>query len=383
MALGLYPFLVAVFAPAFRRRRAARALHTSSFMVRPLPERKRRRGQRDLSLPYQEWRFDVGTPEHGQRLDAFLNGRLDWRSRTGIQQIIEDGAVEVLPNKDPQRAEVGRMRTGLKLRCGQEVVVRLDAPGSEDVEVIEDGVDPTDLDVLFEDDQLVAVSKAPGLNVHPSHGHLLDSVIQRIHIRHTALFGKTRDMPTLCHRLDRETTGLILAAKDQLSRTRMGRQFEARTVKKAYLAVVVGEMPEDEGAIKLPLGKDFDSEVRLRIGVQPAGEGWPSETLWKVRKRWDNRTLVELYPQTGRQHQLRVHLAAIGFPVLGDKLYLGGDSVFLRHIKKELTDDDRALLGSEHQALHSWKLAFEHPFTGEALELEAPLWPSIAALVPE
>lgn len=351
-------------------------------MPRPLPERKRRRGQRDLSLPYQEWRFDVGQPEHGQRLDTFLNGRLDWRSRTGIQQIIEDGCVEVSANRDPQQAEIGRMRTGLKLRCGQEIVVRLDAPGSDDQQAVVDGVDPTGLDVLFEDDQIVAVSKPPALNVHPSHGHLLDSVIQRIHIRHTALFGKTRDMPTLCHRLDRETTGLILAAKDQLSRTRLGRQFEARSVKKAYLAVVVGELPEQEGVIDLPLGKDFNSEVRLRIGVQDDGEGLPSETRWNVRKRWDDRTLVELYPQTGRQHQLRVHMAAIGFPILGDKLYLGGDGVFLRHIQKELTSADQELLGLDHQALHSWKLAFEHPFTGAALELEAPLWPSIAALVP-
>ena len=351
-------------------------------MPRPLPERKRRRGQRDLSLPYQEWRFEVGTPQHGQRLDAFLNGRLDWRSRTGIQQIIEDGAVQVLPHKDPQQEEVGRMRTGLKLRVGQEVVVRLDAPQDPEAKPVVEGEDPTDLEVLYEDDHLIAVNKAPGLNVHPSHGHLLDSVIQRIHLRHTALHGKTRDMPTLCHRLDRETTGMILAAKDQLSRTRLGRQFEARSVKKAYLAVVVGEMEQEEGSIDLPLGKDLGSSVRLRIGVSQEEDAWASETLWRVRQRFQGRTLVELYPQTGRQHQLRVHLAAIGHPIVGDKLYLGGDEVFLRHIGGALTDADRELLGLEHQALHSWKLAFEHPFTGETMELEAPLWPSIAALLP-
>ncbi|PCJ55848.1 MAG: hypothetical protein COA70_01865 [Planctomycetota bacterium] len=347
-------------------------------MARPLPERKRRRGQRDLSLPYQEWRFEIGNPESGERLDAFLSGRLDWRSRTGIKRMIEEGAVEVLPHKDPQQAEVGRIRSGLKLRTGQEVVVRLDAPGHEDHEEPVDGIDPTDLVVVYEDDQLIAVSKQPGMNIHPSHGHLLDSVIQQIHVRHTALYGKTQDMPTLCHRLDRETTGLVLAAKDQLSRTRMGRQFEARTVKKAYLALVEGVMAEDEGVIDLPLGKDFDSEVRLRIGVQKDGDGWKSLTHWKVRKRLEKRTLVELYPQTGRQHQLRVHLAAIGYPIVGDKLYLGGDALFLRNIQKTLTDEDRALLDMEHQALHSWKLAFEHPFTGAPMELEAPLWPSIA-----
>ncbi len=346
-------------------------------MARPLPERKRRRGQRDLSLPYQEWRFEVGSPEHGQRLDGFLAGRLDWRSRAGIKRLIEDGAVEVLPHKDPQKAAVGRMRSGLRLRWGQEVVVRLDAPGAEDhVEPIA-GEDPTDLEVVYEDEHLLAVNKAPGLNVHPSHGHLLDSVIQRIHVRHTALYGKTRDMPTLCHRLDRETTGLILAAKDQLSRTRLGRQFEARSVQKAYLALVEGVLDKEEGVIDFPLGKDLDSEVRLKIGVRKEQEGWPSVTQWKVGKRLPQRTLLELYPKTGRQHQLRVHLAAIGHPIVGDKLYRGGDALFLRHIRKELTSEDKNLLDMTHQALHSWKLSFEHPMTGEAMELEAPLWPTI------
>ena len=336
-----------------------------------------------MSAPIQEWRFEVGADNHGHRLDSFLSGRLDWRSRNGIKEIINDGYVEVLPFKDPQRAQIAKMKVGLRLRTGQEVVVRLDAPGAEDHVEPETGVDPTDLEVLYEDEQLIAVNKTPGLNVHPSHGHLLDSVIQRIHLRHTALHGKTRDMPTLCHRLDRETTGLILAAKDQRSRTRMGRQFEGRTVKKAYLALVEGVMPEDEGEIDLPLGKDFDSIVRLKIGVRPRDDedAWPSVTRWKVRQRLERRTLVELYPQTGRQHQLRVHLAAIGFPIVGDKLYGGGDELFLRHIKQQLTAEDRALLTMEHQALHSWKLAFEHPFTGEALELEAPLWPTIAAAV--
>ena len=363
-------------------------------MPKKRPEKMRRRGQRDLSLPYQEWRFEVGTPEHGQRLDAFLAERMEWGSRTRVQGYIERGAVSVAPGKDPQQAPIGKLKTGLKLRVGQEVLVRLEAPGAKSGEAAAPGASapdegglppspPIELVVVHEDEQLVAVSKPPGIAVHPSHGHLTGSLIHHIHQRHRALHGTTEDMPTLCHRLDRETTGLVLAAKDQLSRTRVGRQFEARTVKKAYLALVEGEIAEEEGVIDLPLGKALTSAVRLKIGVREDGDGQPSVTRWRVNRHLDGRTLVELYPETGRQHQLRVHLAAIGHPIVGDKLYLGGDDMFIRHVSAdaELGPEDYARLGLEHQALHSWKLAFEHPFTGAPMELEAPLWPSIAALV--
>ena len=108
-------------------------------------------------------------------------------------------------------------------------------------------------------------------------------------------------------------------------------------------------------------------------------EGLASFTRWEVAQRYENMTLLTLYPRTGRQHQLRVHLASIGHPIIGDKLYLGGDDVFLRHLNGELTDIDAATLKLDHQALHSWKLIFDHPFSGETLTLEAPLWPTIAA----
>ncbi len=350
------------------------------------PAKKRRRGQRDLSLPYQEWRWEVGEPEAGQRLDAFLAARMDWRSRTLLQRAILEGAVQVLPFKDPQQAEVGALRPGVKLRRGQEVVVRLDAPG---------GVEATrppaasglagahELELVFEDAHVVAFNKPPGIAVHPSKGHLTGSLIHLIHERHRALHGTTRDVPTLCHRLDRETSGLILAAKDQLSRTRLGRAFEDRAVKKAYLALVEGVMAEDEGVVRAPIGPAAVSTVRLKMGIREDGEGQPAVTRWRVRRRLAARTLVELYPETGRQHQLRVHLAHLGHPIVGDKLYLGGDEVFARSVEGRLEPADLARLGLEHHALHSWRLSFEHPFTGFEVTLEAPLWPTIAALAGE
>lgn len=348
--------------------------------------KKRRRGQRDLSLPYQEWRWEVGEPEHGQRLDAFLANRLDWRSRAMVQRVIDEGGAQVLPFKDPQQAEIGALRAGLKLRRGQEVVVRMEAPGGADASrpPAASGLTGShELEVVFEDEHLVAINKPPGVAVHPSKGHLTGSLIHLIHERHRALQGETLDMPTLCHRLDRETSGLILAAKDQLSRTRLGRQFEDRVVKKSYLAVVEGVIVKDEGVVDAPIGSALGSTIRLKMGVREDGDGLPASTRWRVQRRLANRTLVELYPETGRQHQLRVHMAHIGHPIVGDKLYLGGDDVFARSVEGQLEPADLARLGLSHHALHSWRLTIEHPFTGFPVTLEAPLWPTIAALVAE
>ncbi|MBL7007918.1 MAG: RluA family pseudouridine synthase [Planctomycetes bacterium] len=344
------------------------------------PDRKKRRGQRDLSLPYVEQVFEVGEPEHGQRLDAFLAARVSWHSREGVRKFIEEGWVEVLPGKDPQRAPVAAMKRGLKLRWGQEVVLRTPAPqaaeGAPRPVVEFDG-----LEVIYEDDSVVAVNKPPGISVHPSKGHLTGSLIHLVHERHRAMHGDTDDVPTLCHRLDRETSGVVLAAKDQLARTRIGRQFEARTVQKTYLALVVGEMAEEAGVIDLPIGRALTASVRLKMNVRHDPGGLPSQTEWRVAKRIPGHTLVELRPRTGRQHQLRVHLAAIGHPILGDKLYQGGEEVFIRAVQGELTAADRELLVLERQALHAWKLEVEHPMTGRPLILDAQLWADVAALV--
>jgi 23S rRNA pseudouridine1911/1915/1917 synthase len=336
----------------------------------------RRRGQRDLSAPLQEWRFEVGADEHGARLDKFLAQRIRWRSRQGIQDLVaEEGAVEVLPGKDPQQATIGALRDSLKLRGGQEVVVRQANPQPEQPKLV--GTDSGELEVVYEDEYLLAVNKPPNISVHPSHGHLTGSLIHMIHERHRALYGETEDMPTLCHRLDRETSGVLLTAKDQVSRTRMGQQFERRSIDKTYLALVVGELAEDSGVMAQPLGKALGSEVRLKMGVREDGDGLPSRTEWKIARRLPGYTLVELHPLTGRQHQLRVHLAALGHPIVGDKLYMGDEQIFIRSVSEGLTEADRAFLMMDRQALHNWKLVVDHPFTGARLELIAPLFQDI------
>jgi 23S rRNA pseudouridine1911/1915/1917 synthase len=158
----------------------------------------------------------------------------------------------------------------------------------------------------------------------------------------------------------------------------MGQQFERRSIDKTYLALVAGEIAEDAGVMAQPLGKALGSEVRLKMGVREDGDGLPSRTEWKVARRLSGYTLVELHPLTGRQHQLRVHLAAIGHPILGDKLYMGDEQIFIRSVSEGITEADREFLMMDRQALHNWKLVVDHPFTGARLELVAPLFQDIA-----
>lgn len=332
-----------------------------------------------MSLPVHEWRLEVGRPDHGGRLDSFLQSHLRWRSRARLRAAIEEGAVEILPFKDPQRAEIGKVKPGLRLRVGQEVVVRLAAPQAEEGAGSRT-LEPQDLVVVFEDEHLLAVNKPPQLNVYPTRRHRAGSLIELVHERARGGSGDG-EPPTPCHRLDRETSGLLLFGKGLTAREGIQRQFEERRVEKAYLAVVVGGPAEDEGRIDGPIEPDTGSSVEIKMRSLPGGGGQPAETAWRVRERLGDRALVELRPRTGRQHQLRVHMAALGCPIVGDKLYLGGDEVFLRSLEGPLAESDLEALGLARQALHAWKLHLRHPVTGEPLTLEAPLWADIAELV--
>jgi 23S rRNA pseudouridine1911/1915/1917 synthase len=202
-----------------------------------------------------------------------------------------------------------------------------------------------------------------------------------VHERQRLEEGDSSYPPTLCHRLDRETSGLVLFARNRSARAEISRQFEELAVRKSYLALVEGELDEGEGTIRLPLGRDPRSRVEIKKGVRKDLDGRPAVTAWRVRQRLSGRTLVELHPRTGRQHQLRAHLAAIGHPIVGDKLYHGGDDLFLRSLEGDLSPEDLASLGHDRQALHAWRLGLQHPATGEPLDLEAPLWPDIAELL--
>ena len=296
--------------------------------------------------------------------------------------------VTVEPGNDVRPGPSGRLRSGTLLRDGNRVIVRLDSafvdassgsvagavglPAGDCVEV--------PIEIVYEDDRLLAVNKPPRMNVYPTRRHLGGSLVELVHRRHRAL-ALGGSPPSPCHRLDRETSGVVLFARDREARADVGRQFEERTVEKTYLAQVAGAPAQDEGVIDLPLGRDLGSRVEIKQGVRLDGGGLAARTLWKVRERSvggaggiiASRALIELHPETGRQHQLRAHLAAIGHPILGDLLYLGGDDLFLASLERELTAAElEAVGGVDRMALHAWRLGVRHPSTGARFTIEAP-----------
>jgi 23S rRNA pseudouridine1911/1915/1917 synthase len=289
-------------------------------------------------------------PEHaGQRLDRFIQHRIPRLSRTRAQEVVRACAY---------RADGTRRRASERVRTGELVV--LVRPPFDEPDV------PLYFDVLYEDDAVLAVNKPAGLPVHPSASYHKNTLTHLLKQR----FGE--NAPQIAHRLDRETSGLLVCGRTRASERALKMAFENRRVRKRYLAIVRGVMPDDEGRIALPIDRAKEG-LHILMEVTPEGEGYPSVTRYRVVARRDGATLVSLAPESGRQHQLRVHLSAIGFPIIGDKLYgPEGSQPFLDYIETGMTDELVLRLGHDRQALHAYELELTHPSTGEATTLTAP-----------
>lgn len=289
----------------------------------------------------------VPAKDAGRRLDQYLAGRFTYRSRTSWAERVREGTLLVGGR---------RVRPSHIVREGD--LIEYKAPP-----LPEPPVDDT-IHTLYEDDAVLAVSKSGNLPVHPSGRYF----------RNTLLFivGKGRPQDRwlrIVHRIDRETSGVLLFAKTLEAAQRLGRQFEDRLVSKAYLAVVWGEVT-GEREINSPLG--FDPRSRIRKAVHVVPDGRPSKTVIRPLSHGDGVTLVEALPLTGRIHQIRAHLKSVGHPILGDKMYGRDEEIFLKFIeKKRITDKDLRRLGFRRQLLHAWKLRFRHPQTGKVVEIQA------------
>lgn len=297
-------------------------------------------------------------PEHaGQRLDRFIQHRIPRLSRTRAQEVVKNCAY---------RADGSRRRASDRVRAGETVI--LVRPAFEEPHV------PLYFDVLFEDEAILALDKPAGLPVHPSatyHKNTLTYLLRQ-------KYGP--EAPQIAHRLDRETSGLLLCGKTRESERSLKIDFENRRVSKRYLAIVRGVMPDDSGRIELPMDRAKEG-LHILMEVTPEGEGYPSVTRYLVLARRDDATLVALAPESGRQHQLRVHLAALGYPIIGDKLYgPEGVQTFLDYIDTGMTDALLHRLGHDRQALHAFELHFTHPSTGEPTTLRAPLSEDLVTL---
>jgi 23S rRNA pseudouridine1911/1915/1917 synthase len=319
--------------------------------------------------------FRARADEFEMRLDNFLAAHLTWRSRTSIQELIKDGFVLVDPSTRDHPRGTGdaapEKKPGRKLRHGSRVIVLI--PEELRVPMIAPlGNGDDDLVVLYEDDTVIAVDKPANMAVHPSGRHLTDTLIQRVHARYGAGFELEKGgAPRLCHRLDRETSGVVIVSLNPIAHADVQQQFERREVDKEYFAIVHGVPERDHGVIDAPIGSARGSSIEIKMAITVDGQ--PCRTEWRVLERFRDCALLACEPVTGRQHQIRVHLESIGHPVVGDKLYGADESLFERGLDGELTKEDLRALGLSRHALHNHRVAFRTPATGERVEVVSPL----------
>jgi len=293
----------------------------------------------------------------GERLDRFLESRLDGTSRSLIQRLIKEGACTVVP---------GKVKPGLFLKGGERVVIEVPKEEPETIPQPED----LPLSVVYEDEQLVVIDKVAGMLVHPAPGHLHGTLVSALLHRYGRTLGGDPWRPGIVHRLDQETSGLIVAARTDAVHEFLQEAWKERRVLKRYLALVSGQPRADvfdhTGAIgRHP--RDF-----RRRAVLPLGEGDAKEayTSFQVLHRDSGWSAVEARPRTGRTHQIRVHLAALGHPVLADNLY--------GHAPGNTLTAARTMT---RHALHAWTLDLPHP-DGRTLSLSAPIPKDMADFMP-
>ena len=300
----------------------------------------------------------------GRRLDAYLASRYPDYSRSVIQKVIDAGAV--LINDQPAKASY---------RVREADRVRLWLPELSTV-----SSDPEDipLEIVFEDPGFTVVEKPAGLVTHPGRGNWSGTMINALQFHFDQLStvgGEHR--PGIVHRLDRDTSGLLIVAKNDQAHRELARQFEAREVKKEYLALVVGVPSRDSDYIEKPIGPH--PTIRERMAVRLLTDGArDASTFYEVVERFDGYALVRCHPRTGRTHQIRVHMAHIGHPIVADKAYLGRDRLTLGDLLgADAPDADRVLLA--RQGLHAHALSLAHPTTGAPLAFRSPLPPDMDA----
>jgi 23S rRNA pseudouridine1911/1915/1917 synthase len=299
----------------------------------------------------------------GERLDRFLGKHLADHSRTSLQKLIEEGFVRV--NGHPA------LKPALRLAPGDAVEVRIPPPPPSGVEP-----EPIPLRIVFENGDLLVIDKPAGMVVHPAAGHQRGTLVGAV-LAHAPEVGEVGELerPGIVHRLDKDTSGLIMVAKNAAAQRTLQDAFARRTAEKTYLALVEGRPPTAEGRIETPIGRD--PTHRQRMAVVPPSRGRAAVTLFHTRGKFENHTLLEVHPLTGRTHQIRVHLAYIGCPVAGDKVYgrpspptpLPAHPVRRGAGRGEEGEGGKA----KRQMLHAWRLKITLPGESAPRVFEAPL----------
>jgi 23S rRNA pseudouridine1911/1915/1917 synthase len=286
---------------------------------------------------YQEIRLKSDRAD--ERLDHFLARLLPGLSRSQVQRLIKAGLVAL---------ERGRSKPSLVLGIGELIVVHI--PESEP-ELVQPEAIP--LEIIFEDKALVVINKPPGLIVHPGRGHPDGTLVNALVHRYPELATQVSLRPGIVHRLDQGTSGLMVVGRTQAAWSQLKQQFKERQVEKTYLALVHGVPTSRVGLIDVPIGR----HPHQRLLMAPVPTGKSARTRFTLKETVSEYSLLVVRLETGRTHQIRVHLSWLGYPIVGDSLY----------------GRRRNALGAERQMLHAWRLSLAHPLTGQPLSFEAPL----------
>ncbi len=283
--------------------------------------------------------------KNSSRLDSYLSQEIPDLSRSRIQQLIEQGNVQL-------NGEVCKSKK-VTIKQGDFIVLEIPQPEPLDLQ-------PEDipLDILYEDEQILILNKPAGLVVHPAPGHPNGTLVNALlaHCPNLPGIGGVQ-RPGIVHRLDKDTTGAIAIAKTEVAHHSLQAQLKAKTARREYLGVVYGTTKQANGTINLPIGRHPKERKKMAVVAVENG-GREAVTHWQIKERLGNYTLMHFQLETGRTHQIRVHSAEIGHPIVGDSVYSSGRSVGVN------------LPG---QALHAWKLQLQHPVKHELVEVVAPL----------
>ena len=317
---------------------------------------------------YEHFRVVVDKGQEMMRVDKYLFDRLTNASRNRIQKAADAGFV---------MANGKAVKSSYKVKPLDVITVMMDRP-RYDNEVIPEDIP---LDVVYEDRYLMVVNKPAGLVVHPGHGNYHGTLVNAIawHRKANPVYDANDHHVGLVHRIDKDTSGLLVVAKNPDAKTHLGNQFFHKTTRRRYRALVWGNVEQDEGTITGDIGRN--PRDRMQMAVLPDGEGKHAVTHYRVLERFGYVTLVECILETGRTHQIRVHMKHIGHILFNDERYGGHEILKGTHFAKYKQFVNNCFDICPRQALHAMTLGFKHPVTGQEMDFSAPLPPDMTALI--
>jgi 23S rRNA pseudouridine1911/1915/1917 synthase len=310
----------------------------------------------------QDFTIHIDKAGSGKRLDIVVSSFLTSCSRSLAASLIQKGNIFVGDNlKKP----------GYRVKAGDKITGRIPEPDPVSL-----SPEPIEIDILYQDSDIIVINKPPGIVVHPAPGHYSGTIVNALLFHCKDLAGIGGEMrPGIVHRLDKETSGLLVAAKNDSAHASLSSQFKERRIKKRYLALVHGNMEENAGTVELPIGRDVSDRKRMSVLTRKPRI---AVTNWEVAERLGVVSLLRIDLKTGRTHQIRVHCSAIKHPVVGDKVYGYG------RIKSPDADKRgiyELLKSVKRQMLHAWRISFRHPGTNRIMEFEAPVPDDMAQLI--